>query len=172
MFSQWGQNRLYNAFVTGDSRSYGYARSNYESFLGANDSQAWYERLRGRAGFIVVDDSHGSENATATVGAGLTNWGSGLGHYRAVWTGGSKTVYTLVPGATITGETNASQSVTVTHEGVVAGEQFTYERTTRVTNGTYSVRVPYAGAYEIAGTGIEVSEEAVNSGGRVNASTA
>jgi len=172
VLSQWGQNRLYNAFVSGESRSYGYARSNYESFLGANDSQAWYERLRGRVGFVVVDDSHVSANATETIGAGLTDRGSGLGHYRAVWTNGSKTVYTLVPGATITGEANASESVTVTHEGTVAGEQFTYERTTAVTNGTYSVRVPYAGTYEAAGTAIEVSEKAVNAGNSVNASAA
>ena len=170
VFSQWGQNRLYNAFVSGNSRSYGYARSNYESFLAANDSQVWYERLRGRAGFVVVDDNHVSENATETIGAGLTDRGSGLGHYQAVWTSGSKTIYTLVPGATITGEANTTESVTVTHEGVVAGEQFTYERTTTVTNGTFSVRVPYAGTYDVAGTALEISEEAVNSGNTVNVS--
>lgn len=173
VFSAWSQNRLYNAFVSGDSQSYGYARANYEQFLGSTDSRGWYERLRTRAAFIVADEDYASEGETEMLVSRLADWGSGTSHYRAVWTGGSKTVYTLVPGATISSTTDANATVTVTHEGTVSGQPFTYEQTTTAAaNGTYTVRVPYAGEYDVAGTTVEVSEEAVQNGGQINASTA
>ena len=173
VFSAWSQSRLYNAFVSGDSQSYGYAQANYEQFLGSTDNQGWYERLRTRAAFIVADEDYTSENETEMLASRLTDWGSGTSHYRAVWTGGSKTVYTLVPGATIRGTTDANATVTVTHEGTVSGQPFTYERTTTAAaNGTYTVRVPYAGEYDVVGTTVEVPEDAVRNGEQVNASTA
>jgi len=169
VFSAWSQNRLYNAFVSGDSRSYGYARSNYESFLESTDSEAWYERLRNRAGFVVMDDDYASENVSEMMAGRLADWGSGTSHYRAVWAGGSKTVYTLVPGATITGTTEANATVTLTHEDTISGEAFTYERTTTAAaNGTYTVRVPYAGEYDVGGTTVDVSEQAVQNGTQVS----
>ncbi|GAA0274668.1 STT3 domain-containing protein [Halobacterium noricense] len=173
VFSTWGQNRLYNAFVSGDSRSYGYARTNYEQFLNATNSRGWYERLRNRAAFIVADEDYASGYDAAKLASRLADWGSGTGHYQAVWAGGSKTVYTLVPGATIRGTTDANATVTVTHEGAVSGQPFTYERTTTAAaNGTYTVRVPYAGEYDIAGTAVEVPEDAVQNARQVNVSAA
>jgi asparagine N-glycosylation enzyme membrane subunit Stt3 len=173
VFSAWSQNRLYNAFVSGNSRSYGYARANYEQFLSSTDSQGWYERLRSRAAFIVADEDYASENETGMLASRLTDWGSGTGHYQAVWAGGSKTVYTLVPGATIRGTTDANATVTVTHQGTVSGQPFTYERTTTAAaNGTYTVRVPYAGEYDVAGTTVKVPEAAVQNARQVNASAA
>jgi dolichyl-diphosphooligosaccharide--protein glycosyltransferase len=170
VFSSWSRNRMYNAFVNGDSRSYGYARSNYDSFLSSTDGSAWYNRLRNRAGFIVIDHSNIDESATETVGGRLVNWGSGLGHYRAVWASddGEKKVYTLVPGAIITGTASPDTTVTVTHDGTVSGQSFTYERTvTTAGNGTYTVRVPYAGTYEVGDTEVHVSEEAVQNESQV-----
>ncbi|MUV59463.1 hypothetical protein [Halobacterium sp. CBA1126] len=170
VFSQWSQNRLYNAFVSGDSRSYGYARSNYEPFLRSPNASTWYDRLNGRAAFVVADDEFASENETETMAARLADWGSGTGHYRAVWRGNTKTVYTLVPGATIEGTADANATVTVTYDGTVSGESFTYEHsTTASANGTYAVRVPYAGTYDVAGEEIAVSERAVANGTRVTA---
>jgi dolichyl-diphosphooligosaccharide--protein glycosyltransferase len=171
VFSTWSQNRLYNAFVSGNSQSYGYARSNYESFLASTNASTWYERLRGRAAFVVADDDFASENATELLATRLADWGSETGHYRAVWRGSSKTVYTLVPGATITGVADANATVTVTHEGTVSGTPFTYERTTTAApNGSYAIRVPYAGEYDVAGTTVNVPEQAIRNGTQINTS--
>jgi asparagine N-glycosylation enzyme membrane subunit Stt3 len=165
VFSAWSQNRLYNAFVSGDSRSYGYAQPNYRPFLASTNASTWYERLRGRAAFVVADDDFASENATELLATRLADWGSETGHYRTVWRGSSKTVYTLVPGATIAGTTTANATVTITHEGTVSGTPFTYERTTTAAaNGSYAIRVPYAGEYDVAGPIVDVSEEAVRNG--------
>ncbi|WP_075937144.1 STT3 domain-containing protein [Halosegnis longus] len=177
VFSPWSYNRVYNYFVNGNSNSYGYAFSNYDSFLASNDSVDWYSRLSDRAGFVVFPTAYGADAPPESIGARLANYGSqtdggnGLAHYRTVYESSSDRyrIYTLVPGATLTGTAGANETVAVSVS--VAGEGFetTYERTVQTNGaGEYSVTVPYAGTYTIGETTAEVSEEAVGSGETVS----
>ncbi|MDL0126553.1 STT3 domain-containing protein [Halobacterium salinarum] len=171
VFSRWSRNRLYNWFGSGDGRSYRYARSNYDDFLRSTTPGKWSDRLQDRAAFVVFDANSVPDGATGTIGSALTAWGSGLAHYRAVWAGDAKTVYRVVPGATVTGTAASNASVTLTHEGTVSGQAVTYTRTTTAAaNGTYTVTVAYPGAYSVSTGGtVTVPAAAVGNGTTVSA---
>ncbi|MFC7166914.1 STT3 domain-containing protein [Halospeciosus flavus] len=168
VFSEWGQNRMYNAIVNGESLSYGYAQQNYEDFLTSTNSSIWYQRLHDRTGFVVINQYDGFENSSQeTVYKRLQNWGNETGHYQAVWASddGSKKVFTLVPGARVIGSSNQNATFTITETVDIRGRQFTYERQVRANaSGGYEVRVPYSGTYSFNGTTVNVSETAVNTG--------
>jgi len=175
VFSLWGHNRMYNYFASGDSRSYGYARANYERFLASPNETAWYDRLRGRAGYVVYHDVQAPPGSIAKQ---LEAYGSrtenttGLSHYRAVHVSesGEYRVFTLVPGATLAGSAEPNATVTVATTVEVSDVRVDYERQVRTdANGNYTVTVPYPGTYDAAGTQVEVSEEAVLNGTRVAA---
>lgn len=173
VFSGWSYNRMYNAFVSGQSRSYGYAQANYGDFITSANASSWYQRLHDRTGFIVVARSDGPSTAPEkSIFNRLQNeWGSETGHYRAVWVSddASIMVYTLVPGAKIVGQTTASDSVTVTYQSSISGQTFTYEQSVQVAqDGTYTTRVPYAGTYTVDGVSTTVTETAVRNGKTVN----
>ena len=170
VFSPWSYNRVYNYFVSGDSRSYGYARANYERFLTSTNASEWYDRLRGRAGFVVYTPVNTS---AGTVGSQLEAYGSrtanapGLAHYRAVYVSESGTyrVFTLVPGATIRGTAEANSTITVATSTRVSGVRVHYGREVQTgTDGTYNVTVPYPGTYQVGETEAEVPESAVRNG--------
>ncbi|NHX36727.1 MULTISPECIES: STT3 domain-containing protein [Halolamina] len=173
VFSEWGDSRMYNAIVSGESRSYGYAQSNYGDFLTSPNASDWYQRLDGRTGFVVVDRHSGlSDTDEEVMYNRLHGWGNETGHYRAVWASedGSMKVFTLVPGAAVTGSIEPNATVTATTTVEVGGEEVRYRQAvTADAAGNYSVRVPYPGTYEIGGTEVTVSEEAVESGGIVQA---
>jgi hypothetical protein len=104
VFTEWSRNRMYNYFVSGESQSYGFARSNYDAFLRSTQPEAWYERLRGQVGFIVFN-RHESGDATLhgrlTQGLGTRYKGyGGSGHYRAIRITDRQQVHQLVPGRT------------------------------------------------------------------------
>lgn len=175
VFSQWGDSRFYNYFVNGESRSYGFARSNYEAFLLGTDAQQWYERLRDRVGFVVVPPA-AVGNAT-TIGTRLyrtdgsrTEATPGLAHYRLVFVSedAQQKVFTLVPGARIAGEARPNQTLTVETDVTVGSYDTTYEREIQTgANGNYSVTVPYASEYRVAGESVTVTETDVQNGTRV-----
>jgi dolichyl-diphosphooligosaccharide--protein glycosyltransferase len=160
VLSRWGRNRVYNYFVSGESRSYGYARRNFRSFLRTTNGQEWFGRLQGRVGFVVVTDV-AERLGSDTLGTRLwaDNGGgddtvTGLGHYRLlhISPSGQYKVYTLVEGATLEGAAEAGATVTVRREVEREETTFTYER--RVTaseEGQFTVRVPYEGEYQVEG---------------------
>jgi asparagine N-glycosylation enzyme membrane subunit Stt3 len=172
VFSEWGRNRMYNYFVSGESRSYGFARRNYADFLYSNRPGEWYETLRERAGFLVTtrevntrgqrihDRLHGS--------LGSRNGDvSGVAHYRAVYASddGFLNVFTLVPGATLVGTASPQEPVVLTTTVSIPGTTFEYERRT-VTDaeGRFSVTVPHPGEYQVGDERITVPERAVLDG--------
>ncbi|MFW5918261.1 MAG: STT3 domain-containing protein [Haloferacaceae archaeon] len=172
VFSEWGDNRRYNAIVNEESRSYGYAQSNYEDFLLSPNASDWYQRLDGRAGFVVIEEHEDLDAPEEAIYSRLHAWGNETGHYRAVWASedGSMKVFTLVPGAKVTGSAESNATVTATTSVDVAGKEVTYSRTMETDgNGDYAGRVPYAGTYEVGGETVEVSEEDVTSGETVRA---
>jgi len=91
----------------------------------------------------------------------------GLAHYRALWTSedGSVKVFTLVPGATITGTTTPNTTVSVST--TVALDHRTFEYRRRVTTnrtGVFAVTVPYPGEYTVENRTVTVSDTAVSEG--------
>ena len=173
VFSPWSYNRVYNYFVNGDSRSYSYARASYESFLTTSVGGFWYDKLSERVGFIVVPADTTVNAPSVTIFDRLAEYGSetdgadGLAHYRAVYESPENRyrVFTLVPGATLTGSAGANETIEVSVPVASEGFEATYERTVQTNaTGAYSVTVPYPGTYTIGGETVEVSEEAVRAG--------
>lgn len=170
VFSEWGRNRVYNWFVNGEARSYGYAQSNFGEFLASGDGEEWYERLRDRAGFVVVEEGDMSNGGQAgTIYDQL--WSDGFGietdHYRAVWTDSedSLRVFTLVPGARVTGQLSETGSVTIDGETEIDQElrSISMEHSLSAT-GIYDVTLPQPGTYTIKDQTITISEQQVTNG--------
>ena len=145
VLSRWGENRMYNYFVSGQSRSYSYARETYLEFLRSVE-RGWYGRLNDRVGFVVTENM---QLGTETMHAALHHRdGSGLGHYRAVYRSphGEIKVFRLVSGALIAGKAvdgNATVQATTTDLKSVTYAQ----NGTVLENGWYVARVAYPGTY-------------------------
>lgn len=173
VFSEWGSNRAYNYYVSGESESYSYAQRNYRAFVSSSDPEAWYDALDGGTGFVVVRASafdypgdsmqvrlferHGS------AGDGV----QGLAHYRLVYVGGDGglKVFTLVPGATIVGNGTPNSILPVSTEVRIGQHTFTYRRNVRTDGeGRFSVTVPYPGAYAVGSAEVTVSDTNVTAG--------
>ncbi len=175
VFSQWGDSRFYNYFVNGESQSFGFARSNYDVFLFGTDAQQWYERLRDRVGFVVVPpEAVGNATMIGTrlyqTDGSRTEATPGLAHYRLVFVSedAQQKVFTLVPGARIVGEARPNQTLTVETDVTVGSYDTTYEREVQTgPNGNYSVTVPYASEYRVAGESVTVTKTDVQNGAAV-----
>lgn len=176
VFSHWNRNRMYNYFVNGQSRSYGFAQARYLEFIRSTNAEQFYDRRHSRIGFVVYN---GEATQPGTVGRALAAYGSrhdeadGLQHYRAVFVSENAQykVFVLVAGANITGTAQPDSVLTVASEETVSGRTFTYERRVRTdANGHYHVTVPYPGEYTIDDTSVSVAEQAVNSGENISVS--
>ncbi|WP_254545784.1 STT3 domain-containing protein [Halomarina pelagica] len=170
VLSEWGRNRVYNYFVGGEAASYGYARANYDAFVESTTPDPWYERFRGRVGYVVVgaDDARFSN----AIGARLHDrYGSrgdgvaGLAHYRAIYASpdGEYVAFAVVPGATVVGPASG-ESVAVETGVEIDGASFAYERRATVEDGTVRVTVAYPGTYSVGGETVYVSEAAIEEG--------
>jgi dolichyl-diphosphooligosaccharide--protein glycosyltransferase len=161
VLSPWGRNRMYNYFVNGESENYGYARNNYEPFATAADLDTWYERFRGRVGYVVMSNLNTVRESTDPPA-----------HYQLLYTNaeGSLAAYAVVPGAQIVGETAPNSQVMVNTSVTVDGRSLAREWTvTAGKDGRYAVTVPYPGQYRVGETTIEVPSAAVMNGTRVTA---
>jgi dolichyl-diphosphooligosaccharide--protein glycosyltransferase len=161
VLSPWGRNRMYNYFVNGEGESYGYARRNYDSFTVASDLDGWYERFRGRVGYVVMSNLNTvrkSSNPPA--------------HYQLLYTNseGSLAAYAVVPGAQIVGESVPGNQVVLNTSVPVNGRSLTREWTvTAGEDGRYNITVPYSGRYRVEGQTVTVPSAAVMNGTRVTA---
>lgn len=176
VLSNWGDSRMYNYVVNGESRSYGFARSNYAQFARAIDGPQWYQRLQGRVGFVVTTERVVGENPRAlgthlhTAYGAHTQAAPGVAHYRLISVAdeGEYKAFALVPGAALNGTATPNEQVTVQREISVDGVTFQYTRqTTANGNGQYTVRVPYPGTYQVNNRTATVSESAVTNGSTV-----
>ncbi|MFC6952965.1 STT3 domain-containing protein [Halorubellus litoreus] len=173
VFSRWGYNRLYNYFVNGESRSYAYARSEYQAFLSASDGKAWYNKLRrdSRAGFVVTEDLQNANLSDDSLHARLHgHWGSasnsstGLSHYRAIYASpdASLKLFEVVPGATIIAPAPDDAPVTASTTVDVSGHEVTYERTVEpFAAGVVRLTVPYASTYEVGDRTVSIDPTAI-----------
>jgi dolichyl-diphosphooligosaccharide--protein glycosyltransferase len=172
---------MYNAFISGDSRSYRYAQSTYAQFISSTQPDSWYDRLGSRTDYIVMTSvpNQGEEGYQQTTHATLyESFGSattdrnGAGHYQALYQSPSKShvVFAPVEGAVINGTGEPGSTISVSTEVSIPNAEFTYTRRTQVAqNGTYQVRVPYAGTYSVGDTSVSVTAEDIESGSVVQA---
>jgi dolichyl-diphosphooligosaccharide--protein glycosyltransferase len=170
VLAYWGRVRMYNYFVNGQSREYSYARQNYNQFIFDHDAASWYERFKGRVGFVVTRDV--IDAGRLQIHAQLhDDYGSakgpndGIGHLRAVWESenGSTKVFTLVPGATVTGEASPETIISLSTSIDVAGTGRTirYERHVETdSDGRFSVVLAHPGEYEVGADGTVLVDEA------------
>ncbi len=179
VLSKWGRNRMYNYFVSGESKSYAYARGHYEEFLRSSNPAAQYQKLHEEVGFVVTKNVNVNGQVPPKMnyvrfherfGSAEPSGASGAGHYRALYASddGSIKVFSLVPGANITGTVGSNETVTFSKRVEIQGASFTYRRNVRAgPDGNFSVTVPYAGSYSVGDSTVEVSEGAVENGGNV-----
>jgi dolichyl-diphosphooligosaccharide--protein glycosyltransferase len=176
VLSRWDTNRLYNYFVSGESQSYQYARSQYPELLRAGDPAEWYDRYSDRIGFLAVDRGYVNGSAGYLYERLISDYGSatgdqpGLAHYRAIFDRDGILAYRLVPGATITGQAAPNATLSVSTNVSIPGAEFTYTRVVRTdASGNYSIRVAYPGEYAVGDRTVAVSEAAVEGGESVTA---
>ena len=173
VLSDWGSNRLYNYFVSGESRSYGFARSNYERYLAGTDEASWYQRFEGRVGYVVYDNDRPAP-AAGTIAARLASHTErdtlgALSHHRLVHVspGGRFLVFAPVTGAKLTGEAEPNRTVQVEATLAVEDGTIAYQRSVDTDRtGAFELRVPYPGTYTVSRQRAVVTEQAVLNGTR------
>ena len=84
VLSSWGNSRMYNHFVSGESRHYAYASRNFDDFMGdRGDPDDWYDEFDDRVGYVVappVRSPEGTVHHQLWQDAGLGE--SSLSHYQ------------------------------------------------------------------------------------------
>ncbi|EMA71016.1 hypothetical protein [Halorubrum distributum] len=176
VLSRWGDNRMYNYFVNGESRSYGYAQSNFEQFLTASNPDRWYDQFHDRVGYVVITDREDVSTTNTTYGALHAGLGVGandtdpVGRYQLIASENGVRTFALVPGATIRVMDVAGESVTATTTVTLDGTDYEYARTAAVTNGTATVRVAYPGSYRINNRTVTVTDDDVFGGNQTQVS--
>ncbi|MFW5974439.1 MAG: hypothetical protein ACOCPZ_03575, partial [Natrialbaceae archaeon] len=169
VLSEWGDNRMYNYFVNGESRSYGYAQANYDSFIADTDPDGYYGQFNGRVGYLVLTELDAPEGTVQAklfddLGAGNDS----VARYQLLYAGEEVRAFAVVPGAQIRVEGEAGENATALTDVETAGESFEYERTATANDeGVASVRVAYPGEYEVAGETVTVNETEVYEGATV-----
>ena len=175
VLSQWGDNRMYNYFVSGESQDYGYARSNHDQFLASADPDSSYDRFQGRVGYVVVTERESAPANTTYAalheGLGLgANGTNATGHYQLLASDDGVRTFAVVPGATIrvTGATGerVRATATVTIEEPADAPTYEYTRRATVENGTATVRVAHPGEYRVGNHTVTVTSEDVIVGNR------
>ncbi|WP_312911784.1 MFS transporter [Natronosalvus caseinilyticus] len=167
VLSEWGDNRMYNYFVNGESRSYSYARSNYGEFVGGASPDEQYEQISGRVGYVVVTNDEGTVRSGSTHEQFLQDNGSvpELGHYQAISLSDSSAAYAVVPGATINATVSPNERVSVRTTVEVDGQTLEYGRDGEADGeGRLEVTVAYPGTYEVGDRNITVTQANVEAG--------
>ncbi|RQG91510.1 MFS transporter [Natrarchaeobius halalkaliphilus] len=171
VLSEWGDNRMYNYFVSGESSSYWYASRHFEEFRTGGDPDGWYEEFNeSDVGYVVLTEAGGYDERNAQrqlhdeLGTG-SDGETPLEHYQAVYVDDEVTAFAVVPGATITADGEPGEELSLETEVPVSGETVTYERTATVDDdGTLAVTVPYPGEYTVGEREIDVPARAVETG--------
>jgi len=168
VLSKWGQSRTYNYFVSGQARSYQFARGQYRTLMSSQFAQSWTNSNAGKVGFVVTNNESYSENSVHTrlhdqLGSS-DGQSRGTGRYRAIYIGdsGEIKVFQLVPGALISGEGPPNTNITVSTMVDMNNNRFEYTRQTRSdSGGEFEVRVSYPGEYTDGNNTYLVNETAV-----------
>jgi dolichyl-diphosphooligosaccharide---protein glycosyltransferase len=176
VFSNWGDNRMYNYFVNGEADWYGYALDNFEDFQTDENPDGWYEEFEeSQVGYVVMNDEDGTYPEDISQAQLHDNLGTGgedsepLEHYQAIYVDGGETAFAVVPGATITATGEPGETVPIETEVSVSGETIIYEREVTVEqDGTLEVTVPYPGEYSVGDRDTTVSAADVENGSTIS----
>ena len=166
VLSRWGDNRAYNAHLSGNSKSYNYARSNYFKFLLSSNNKVLYQQIRDRVGFIVISDIPAySELEADTMYARLYDR-HGLGtHYQLIYAGDKKKAYAVVPGTMLVGNTSTTaEYVKISGKMDVGSRAVTTQGRIPTEDGSYTIRIATPGTYTIGNRTVEVTQEDVLGG--------
>lgn len=171
VLSNWGDNRMYNYFVHGDSRSYGYASSNYQPFIESDHPDDHYDEIASQVGYVVIDDLETTDlpNNTYTTLHGDINDTTlpDSGHFQALHLGDTASAYATVPGATIT-VNGTNESITTTTAITLDDTDYSYERTlTEASNTTTATTVAYPGDYDLLDQTVSITQEDVINGSTI-----
>lgn len=182
VLSRWGDNRMYNYFVSGESLGYGYAQRTHDEFLTSANPDRWYEQFQGRVGYLVVTDRTNSPMTNTSYAALYTGLGLGVnntpttGHYQLLAAEGGVRTFAVVPGATIQLSNSTGDVVTATTTVTIASESgnttHEYTRSATVANGTSTIRVAYPGEYTVGNTSVLVTSDDILEGKQIVASAA
>lgn len=173
VLSRWGDSRMYNYFVNGEARSYGYAQSNFEEFLNDIDPDAWYNEFEGRVGYIAVPPVPGDPGEETVYHqlydeAGLND--ASTSHYQYLGNKETLRMFAVVEGATIAAP-NASDELTATTS---AGEEDAYTISEPVDEEPGKVTVAYPGTYVVASgekaTTVQINDSDVYDGNEIEVS--
>ena len=176
VLSQWGDNRMYNYFVNGESQSYGYAQSNYEPFITAGNPDSSYDRFQERVGYVVITEREGLPSVNSTYAQLYEGYGVGAngttatGHYQLLAADSGVRTFAVVPGARLHVSGHGEKRVTATTSVAVSGKMVQYTRDVPVSEDVAVVRVAHPGDYAVGNRTVTVSEEAVLTGAEVSVS--
>lgn len=176
VLSQWGDNRMYNYFVNGESRSYGYAQTNYESFVTDSNLDTWYDRFQGRIGYVVLTERTGSPHENSTYARLYEGYGVGVGdtpatgHYQLLAAEDGVRTFAVVPGAQLRVSGQKGARMTASTSVSIGNETAQYTRQATVSEGVAIIRVAHPGKYTVDNQTVIVSEEAVVRGAQTNVS--
>jgi dolichyl-diphosphooligosaccharide--protein glycosyltransferase len=169
---------MYNYFVSGESRSYGYAQSNHDQFIAAPDPDAWYDRFQGRVGYVVLTDRETAPPTNSSYGALHEGLGVGAnntaatGHYQLLAADDGVRTFAVVPGATLRVSGTNGERVAASTPVELADETYEYTRNATVTEGTAVIRVAYPGEYTIGNRTVSVTDDDVFGGNQTTVSSA
>lgn len=168
VLSRWGDNRMYNYFVSGESSGYGYAFRNYGPFRAAPSPDDEYRQLQDDTGYVVLTETETEAPANTTQTKLYQNFGAGedtTGHFQLLYAGDGVRAFALVKGAEIRIDDVSADKATAATEVRLAGQVFEYSRSaTPNGNSTATVRVAYPGEYQVENRTVIVSDSAVENG--------
>ncbi len=172
VLSNWGDSRMYNFFVNGEASGYGYARNNYESFITGENPSDVYQNYANRVGYVVLESATAEEWTLQHQLFDERGMGDDpVTHYQLIFDDSEFKAFALVEGAVLNVSTNANagENVTVSTTVSVGDSTFAYERTVEANDhGVVTVRVPYAGTYEVGEQSVTVEIEDVKNGHEIN----
>lgn len=177
VLSNWGDNRMYNYFVNGQSQSYSYAQANFIDFVSSTDSRAWNRRFSDQVGLIVITSKTvGSNSQLGTklyeFNGSMSGNQQGIGHYQLVYVSpeANYKVFRVVQGAVIQGWIDPERTAFAKSNIKLSQTNFVYQRRIHSNStGWYRIRVANPGTYSINGKTITVTEHDVHQGRIVDA---
>ena len=168
VLSSWGNSRMYNYFVNGEARSYGYASRNFEDFMSDSDPDAWHDEFKDRVGYVAVPPVPSPEGTVHNqlwedIGMGE----SSVSHYQFLGDMNGNRMFAVVDGATINVE-NEDGVVGAQRQGeVIEGHSYGIE-------GVGNATVAYEGTYTVftddGPTEVSINESQVYEGDEIEIS--
>jgi len=176
VLAPWGEYRMYNHFVNGESENEGLGRYGYIPLFADERIDGRLAGLTDRIGYLVLADEpvdipeeRSQPRLTDQLGVPDARFES-LERYRLIYVDDDADIalFSIVPGAHIEVEGVDGDTVVAETEVSIQDRTFTHSREAAVTDdGVANVTVPYPGTYEINGERVIVEERDVVRGNSI-----